>query len=85
MVMTKTDLNSRVVLKLVIFKLILQIVMNVLFLFLNFKCLLSPDHRQRIGWGAISTALFNVLFNDALNTFYFMVSDIMKSSNDCFY
>ena len=37
------------------------------FFFFFFFFLLSPDHRQRIGWGAISTALhmkyINILYN----------------------
>ena len=48
---------------------IIIIIFFLLFFFFNFdvKCLLSPDHRQRIGWGAISTALhmkyINILYN----------------------
>ena len=37
------------------------------FFFFFYKCLLSPDHRQRIGLGAISTALhmkyINILYS----------------------
>ena len=40
---------------------------NLFSIFFCVKCLLSPDHRQRIGWGAISTALhmkyINILYN----------------------
>ena len=55
------------------------------FYFVNF-CLLSPDHRQRIGWGAISTALHNMKYINILyNSLKYCIGNASMLVTNTFY